>query len=56
LGKAAPEVIDAGYVTLIASAAAISCFLFGYDSAVINGAVPRMRYVKKIRGRTLEDM
>ncbi len=36
----APEVIAVGRATLIAAAAAIGGFLFGYDSAVINGAVP----------------
>lgn len=32
--------VNTGYVLLIASAAAIGGFLFGFDSAVINGAVP----------------
>jgi len=32
--------INTGFVLLIASAAAIGGFLFGFDSAVINGAVP----------------
>ncbi|MFD6098788.1 MFS transporter, partial [Nocardiopsis flavescens] len=30
---------DLGKVTMIAAAAAMGGFLFGYDSAVINGAV-----------------
>ncbi|KIH99670.1 major facilitator transporter [Streptomonospora alba] len=32
--------INIGHVTLIAAAAAMGGFLFGYDSSVINGAVP----------------
>ena len=32
--------INTGYVFVIAAAAAIGGFLFGFDSAVINGAVP----------------
>ena len=32
--------INTGFVVLIASSAAIGGFLFGFDSAVINGAVP----------------
>jgi SP family sugar:H+ symporter-like MFS transporter len=32
--------INTGYVVLIAASAAIGGFLFGFDSAVINGAVP----------------
>jgi SP family sugar:H+ symporter-like MFS transporter len=36
----APQPIAVGRVACIAAAAAIGGFLFGYDSAVINGAVP----------------
>jgi SP family sugar:H+ symporter-like MFS transporter len=32
--------INVGFVVLIAAAAALGGFLFGFDSAVINGAVP----------------
>ena len=32
--------INVGHVTLVAGSAALGGFLFGFDSAVINGAVP----------------
>ncbi len=32
--------VNVGHVTLVAASAALGGFLFGYDSAVINGAVP----------------
>jgi MFS transporter, SP family, sugar:H+ symporter len=38
--EAAPGRINVGFVVLIAAAAALGGFLFGFDSAVINGAVP----------------
>ena len=39
-GLVGAPVIKVGYVTFIAASAALGGFLFGYDSAVINGAVP----------------
>ena len=38
--EAAVPRINVGFVVLIAAGAALGGFLFGFDSAVINGAVP----------------
>ena len=42
--------INTGFVVLIAASAAIGGFLFGFDSAVINGAVPGIQAELQLPG------